>query len=57
MAELRLLTDAAKRTRFDFVWQMDGCRVPLLEQQECEQALRLALDMMIYKWRFGLGRL
>ena len=57
MSELRLLTDAAKRTRFDFVWQVEGCRLPLLAQQDGEQALRLALDMMLYKWRFCLGRL
>lgn len=56
MTEMRLLTDTAKRTRFDFVWGIEGCKVPLLAQIQGEQALRLALESMIYKWQFHLGR-
>lgn len=57
MSELRLLTETAKRTRFDFVWTVEGCKLPLLAQMEGEQALRQALDGMLYKWQFCLGRL
>ena len=43
MAEIRLLTDDAKTRRFDFVWTVEGCKVPILAQQECETVLRLGL--------------
>ncbi len=43
MVELRLLTEEAKQTRFDFVWQVEGCKVPILAQQEGELALRYSL--------------
>ncbi len=56
MIELRLLTDQAKLTRFDFVWGIEGCKVPVLAQQDCERVLRLALwnalaDHGVLAWR------
>lgn len=56
MIEMRLLTDEAKRTRFDFVWTVEGCKVPIMAVWEGEHNLRLALESMLYKWQFSLGR-
>ena len=59
MVEMRMLTDAAKQERFDFVWMVDGCKVPIFAQQDCEHALRLALTAALRMHGaldFGLGR-
>ena len=57
MVELRLLTEKARQTRYDFVWSVEGSKIPILEIDPAERALRTALEGMLYKWQYCLGRL
>lgn len=43
ISELRLLTEQAKRTRFDFVWTVEGCILPVLGIEMCYRDLCHAL--------------
>jgi hypothetical protein len=43
MVEIRMLTDEEKKTRFDFVWSVEGWPWIWYGQKEAELALRLAL--------------
>ena len=60
MLELRLLTKEAKRTRYDFVWMVEGCKLPVLAVGEADRLLRLILTdalRMHGALDFGLGRM
>jgi hypothetical protein len=61
MSELRLLSAGAASTRFDFVWTVDGLRLPLLGITEAEPVLRHALmsaldDHGVLSWARCGGR-
>jgi hypothetical protein len=60
MVELRLLTEEAKQTRFDFVWGVEDCiGMALLSVCEGEQVLRYAIESALQmhgQLDFGLAR-
>lgn len=42
--DIRMLTEHAARTRFNFEWSITGCKVPILGIESAATSLRQALE-------------